>query len=365
MAADGNHTIAEALDLLPKVELHCHVEGTMRPETLVELAASSGQVLGTADSGDIYRFDSLDGFLKVFWLAQSCLRTRDDWARLAHESVVDGAAHGIVYRESFFTPARHLAGGQNLEEVVLGLEDGLAAGEQETGMTVMLICDMDRAYGGEAGLDLVERLAALRRRGKAQRVVGVGMDSTELGIDPAEYADAYRLARASGLRLTAHQGENSPASAIRYDVEVLGVERIDHGISVLEDPAVAQLLVDRGIPVTVCPLSNVRIANTVRRLEDHPWPRMAAAGLHLTLNSDDPAFISSNLGEEYVELARAFHYTFDEMVAVALAGVDATWLTDSEKAVLRARISTAALELEGSMGSSRVRGPEGIDARSG
>ncbi|MEO6295131.1 MAG: adenosine deaminase [Candidatus Limnocylindria bacterium] len=365
MNPDSMLTIAEALDLLPKVELHCHVEGTMRPETFVELAASSGHALGTTDPRELYRFDSLDGFLKVIWLAQSCLTTRDDWARLAHESVVDGAAHGLVYRESFFTPARHLASGQDLGDIVLGLEDGLTAGERETGAKVMLICNMDRAYGGKAGLELVQRLVGLQRRGKAERVIGVGMDSTELGIDPAEYADAYRLARASGLRLTAHQGENSGPSAIRYDVEVLGVERIDHGISILGDPAVAQLLVDRGIPLTVCPLSNVRIANSVERLEDHPWPRMAAAGLRLTLNSDDPAFIQSDLGEEYAELARAFDYGFDAMVAIALAGVDAAWLTVTEKAALRSRISTAALELSSSIGSSSIRGPEGMDSRSG
>ncbi len=348
-----DHTIDEALDLLPKVELHCHVEGTMRPETLVELAASSGHALGSAEPSELYRYDSLDGFLKVFWLAQSCLQTRDDWARLAYESVIDGAAHGVVYRESFFTPARHLASGQDLGEIVLGLESGLVAGEEETGTRVMLVCDMDRAFGGNAGLELVERLVDLQRRGQAERVVGVGMDSTELGVDPAEYADAYRLARASGLRLTAHQGENSPPSAIRYDVEVLGVERIDHGISILDDPAVAQLLVDRGIPLTVCPLSNVRIANSIRRLEDHPWPRMAAAGLHLTLNSDDPAFIRSHLGEEYAELARAFEYGFDAMAVIALAGVDAAWLTGSEQAALRSRISTAALELASSIGSDQ------------
>ena len=335
----------EALDLLPKVELHCHIEGTMRTGTLVELAARSGRALPTSDPRELYQFDSLNGFLDVFWLAQSCLETRDDWARLAYESVVDAAAHGVVYRESFFTPARHLAAGQDLEDILHGLESGLEAGQDETGTRVMLICDMDRAYGGQAGLELVGRLVELRRRGEAQRVIGVGMDSTELGIDPADYAPAYGVARASRLHLTAHQGENSRASAIRYDVEGLGVERIDHGISILEDPAVVRLLVERRIPITVCPVSNVRIANSVPRLEDHPWPRMAAAGLHLTLNTDDPAFIESNLGEEYAALARAFGYDFDAMVQIALAGVEATWLTPSEQAVLRDRIESAARDL--------------------
>ena len=347
MGSDANLTLADALDRLPKVELHCHIEGTMRLDTLVELAAKSGQALGTTDPAELYRYDSLDGFLRVFWIGQASLVTRDDWARLAYESVVDGAAHGIVYRESFFTPTRHLAAGQDLSDIIAGLEDGLAAGEAETGCRVMLICDMDRAYGGRAGLELAERLTEVRRAGDAERVIGMGMDSTELGVDPAEYLDAYRHAKAGGLHLTAHQGENSAASAIRYDVEVLGVERIDHGISILEDMSVVQLLVDRGIPITVCPISNVRIANAVARLEDHPWPRMAAAGLHLTLNSDDPAFIQSDLGEEYAELARAFGYDLEHMTAVALAGADATWMSPTEKAAVRARVRAGADELAG------------------
>lgn len=338
-------TLADALDRLPKVELHCHVEGTMRPATLLELATRAGRNLPSNDPNELYRYDSLDGFLRVFWLAQSCLETREDWARLAYESVIDGAAHGVVYRESFFTPARHLADGQDLGQIVLGLEEGLAAGEAETGTRVMLICDMDRAFGGAAGLDLVERLIALRRDGNAERVIGVGMDSTEIGIDPAEYAPAYRLATRAGLHATAHQGENSLPAAIRYDVEVLGVERIDHGISILDDPSVGRLLVDRGIPITVCPLSNVRIANSVARLEDHPWPRMVEAGLHLTLNSDDPAFITSDLGAEYAALAAAFDLDFEAMVRIAIAGVDATWLSRSEQATIRRRIERSATDL--------------------
>ena len=144
-------TLAEALDRLPKVELHCHVEGTMRPATLVELASRHGIELPTADPTELYRYDSLDGFLRVFWLVQSTLMTRDDWARLAYESVVDGAVHGLIHRESFFTPVRHLAGGQDLADIVAGLDEGFVAAEAETGVTCRLIADMDRAFGPAAG----------------------------------------------------------------------------------------------------------------------------------------------------------------------------------------------------------------------
>ena len=137
--------IATALDRLPKVELHCHVEGTMRPQTVVDLARKNRVPLPTSDPTALYRYSSLDTFLAVFWLVQSTLGEPDDWARLAYESVVDGAAHGLVYRETFFTPARHLAAGQDLAGIVAGLAEGLAVAEADTGARVMLICDIDRA----------------------------------------------------------------------------------------------------------------------------------------------------------------------------------------------------------------------------
>ena len=341
--------LEHALDQLPKVELHCHVEGTMRPQTVAELAAKNGRALPVEDPRDLYHYTSLDEFLSIFWLIQECLTNPEDWARLAYESVLDGAVHGLVYRETFFTPARHMAMGQRLEDIVAGLEEGLAAAEGETGVRVMLIADIDRAYGGDAGREMVEELVELRRAGAAKRVIGLGMDSTEVGVDPAQFLPAYRLAGRAGLRLTAHQGENSPPALILFDVQELGAERIDHGISILDDPAVARHLADRGIPLTVCPISNVKIANLWPSVAEHPWPRMREAGLHLTLNTDDPAMINDDLGTEYAALARAHGYGFAQMVDVSLAGADATWLDDDERRSLRERIRREALELERSL----------------
>lgn len=334
-------TLREALVALPKVELHCHVEGTLRPDTLADLARRNGVPLPRPAKEALYDFDSLDDFLSVFWLGQSTLVSREDWARLAYEAVVDGARAGVVYRESFFTPARHLAGGHPLEDIVAGLDEGLSAGEAETGARCRLIADMDRAFGPDAGLELVERLVELRRTGSpgAERVIGVGMDSTELGVEPASYSRAFESARAAGLRLTAHQGENSPASAIATCVEVLGVERVDHGVPVLDDPELVARLVGDGIPVTVCPTSNVRIANVVQRLEDHPYPRMRAAGLLATLNTDDPAFIDLDLATEYALVADAFGWGWSDLVAIALDGIEASWLEADEKARLRDQVA--------------------------
>ncbi len=340
-------TLREAVEQLPKVELHCHVEGTMRPATVVELAARNGIALPTTDVTELYRYGSLDEFLSIFWLVQSTLGSRDDWARLAYESVVDGAAHGRVYAETFFTPARHLAAGQRLGDIVAGLADGLAAAEAETGARALLIADQDRAYGPAAGRNLVEQLGELRRAGAPgiERVIGVGLDSTELGVDPASFAEAYALAGRAGFRLTGHQGENSPPSAIATVVDVLGAERIDHGLSLVDDPELVRRFAAERIPLTVCPNSNIRIANAFATLAEHPYARMRAAGLLATLNTDDPALTDLDLGYEYGSVAAAFGYSFDDMVAVALDGVEASWLDDDGKAGLRGTITAAAADL--------------------
>lgn len=336
-----------ALERLPKVELHCHVEGTMRPQTVVDLAARNKLPLPTQDPTELYRYTSLDTFLEIFWLVQSTLGDRGDWARLAYESVVDGAAHGLAYRETFFTPARHLAAGQDLADIIAGLDEGLRAGEEETGARVRLICDIDRAYGADAGVELVERLVELRAAGRpgTDRVIGVGLDSTELGVDPAAFARAFELAGRAGLRRTSHQGEETPPTHIAAGLDVLGCERIDHGLSILRDPELTRRMADERIPLTVCPNSNVLIANAFPRLELHPYPRMRAAGLLATLNTDDPALTDLDLGREYLSVQRAFGYTWDDMVAIALDGVEATWLDDSERQALRRRVETEAAAL--------------------
>jgi adenosine deaminase len=339
--------VATALDRLPKVELHCHVEGTMRPRTVVDLARKNGIPLPTSDPTELYRYSSLDTFLEVFWLVQSTLGDRGDWARLAYESVIDGAAHGLVYRESFFTPARHLAAGQDLAEIVAGLADGLAQAEDETGARVMLICDIDRAYGAAAGLELIRRLVELRRAGAAgtERVLGIGLDSTEQGVDPTQFAEAFELAGREGLRRTSHQGEETPPSYIEAGLDLLGCERIDHGLSSIQDIELTKRLADQRIPLTVCPNSNVVIANAVPRLELHPYRRMREAGLLATLNTDDPALTDLDLGREYHSAMRAFDYAWADMVQISLDGVEATWLDGTAKRELAAKVQREAAAL--------------------
>jgi len=340
-------TDADRYDAIPKVELHCHLEGTVRPSTVVELARKHGRDLPTENLTDLYRFSSLNSFLEIFWLVQSLIGDRDDWARVAYEATLDAAPHGLRYREAFFTPARHLEAGQSLAEIIAGLTEGTEAAERETGVRTALVCDIDRSYGPIAAVELAEDLVMLRRDGRADRVIGLGMDSTERGVDPADFAPAYEVARAGGLHVTGHAGEDTGPENIAAALEALQLERIDHGIAVVEDPALMERLAGARVPFNVCPSSNVVIANRYSSLAEHPLRRMRDAGLLVTINTDDPAMTGADLGREYRDVAEALGYGFDEMCRIAVEGIDATWLDDTDQRDLRRAFEETIAPLAG------------------
>ena len=317
----------------------------MRPTTVVDLAVANGVDLPTADVESLFEYEDLTGFLDVFWLVQSVLCTPDNWVGLAFESMLDGAAHGLRYREAFFTPARHLAAGQHLGDIVAALDSGLDMAQRVTGAACSLILDFDRAFGPDAADAHMAELVELRRTGRrgADRVIGIGMDSTELGVDPMSFLSAYAQAPEAGLRRTAHQGENSGADAIRAAVDGLGCERIDHGISIFEDPELVERFADEQIPLTVCPNANVRInPGVVADLADHVFPAMRDADLLATLNADDPSLAGLDLDQEYALCASTFGYDTGDMVSIALDAACASWLDDCESSVLMVEIKAAA-----------------------
>ncbi|HLA16510.1 MAG TPA: adenosine deaminase [Candidatus Limnocylindrales bacterium] len=337
-----NEGPSDTYDRIPKVELHCHVEGTVRSSTVLKLARKAGRALPVDDPEELYRYDSLDSFLAVFWLVQELIVDRDDWARVADESLTDAAAHGLRYREMFFTPARHLAAGQDLGEIVAGLTEGIESAQAATGVRCMLIADIDRAYGPAAGVELVRRLGELRRSGRAERVIGVGADSTELGIDLAAFAPAYAEAAALGFRRTCHAGEAVGVGPenIRIALDVLGAERIDHGVAIVEDPILLARLARERIPLTVCPTSNVVIANRYRSLEEHPLGAMRDGGLLVTINTDDPAMMGLDLGQEYRLVGEAHGLGPADLAQFAREGIESTWLDASDREALGREFDT-------------------------
>jgi adenosine deaminase len=333
----------DAYDLIPKVELHCHVEGAVRPATAAELARRNGRPLPSDDPAALYRYGSLEEFIQVYSLVQDTLKALDDWERIAYEALLDAAPHGLRYREMFFSPTRHLAAGQGLQAIVAGLSTGIAAAEAETGVRCMLIANLDRSFPGTAGRELVERIGELRRAGGAERIIGIGTEGSERTTPLADLADAFALAARLGLRRSAHLAQVGGPQEVATAREVLGVERVDHGVGVMEDPALVRRLAEERVPFTVCPTSNVLIAHRYPSLREHPFRRMREAGLLAMLNTDDPAMIDLNPGKEYREVARAQGLDFDDLAAVALDGVEASWLDEGDKRALRAAF-TAQLD---------------------
>jgi adenosine deaminase len=318
----------------------------VRPATVLELARKNGVALPTDDPTELYRYHSLDSFLDIFWLVQSLLTDADDWERAAYEYLVDAAPHGLRYAEIFFTPARHLAAGQKLSDIVEGLSRGIARAEAETDVRAVLICDIDRAFGPAAAVEMVGQAVDLRRDGVGERVIGIGMDSTERGVDLRTFAGAFQLATRAGFRRTAHAGEDGGPGNIAVALGALRAERIDHGVAIIDDLELAVRVAERRIPLNVCPNSNIVIANKFPSLADHPFRRMRQLGLLATLNTDDPAMTDLDLGREYRSVAEAQAMPWEEMTAVALDGIEASWLSDDEKRAMRAAFETEIAAIE-------------------
>ena len=315
----------------------------MRPATLAELARHHKVDLGVADANELYDFTDFTSFFRLFRATQSVLRTRQDWARLGYESVLDAARANVVYREAFISPAYFLGGGQKIGDIIAGLAEGIAAGDGETGVRTALIAGIDRAFGASAGLQLVEALVELRRANAEgmERVIGLGMDGVELGSKPTDYAGAYALAGKAALRRTSHQGAEGPPSNIAAALDVLGCERIDHGLSILDDHNLAARARADRIPFNVCPSSNLSVGR-YPSLQEHPYPAMRKSGLLATVGSDDPAFTRIDLADEYAIIADAYGYSWADMLAIALDAVEATWVSDDERRELRRRINDYA-----------------------
>ena len=301
-------------------ELHVHIEGTLEPDLVRRLARRNGIDLPDG-SVALHRppaYRDLQQFLDAYYLSMTVLRTAQDFHDLADAYFGRAAAAGVVHAEVFFDPQVHLERGVPLEAVLEGLE-AAATTARATGMTVGWIACLVRHLGGDAALDTVRLLAPHR-----DRVLGIGLDSTEIGFPPAMFADAFALARAEGFRITAHGGEEGGPEVVRDLLDLLGAERIDHGIRAIEDPDLIARLVDERVPLTVCPISNV-LLRAAPSIEQHPLPRLLEAGVLVSVGSDDPAYFHGYLDDNLAVLPR-MGLGEDALDALAAGSFDSAFL---------------------------------------
>ena len=321
--------------MLPVAELHLHIEGTLEPELLIRLAARNGVALPTTDPGELrarYRFDSLQAFLDLHYANLQVLRREQDFYDLAHAYLTRAAAAGVRRAEIFFDPQTHLGHGVPLAEVFGGLTAALADGERDHGISADLILCFLRDHGPEAAAETLR--AALPFR---DQFIGVGLDSTEVGYPPALFTHTYQMAAAEGLRLVAHAGEEGGPDTVREALELLRVERVDHGVRSMEDPALVAELRDRQTALTVCPLSNVAL-RVVDTLGDHMLPAMLDASLLACVNSDDPAYFGGYVDDNLAAVRAAFGFDDATLAVLARNSFDACFAPTDDKKRWKAEV---------------------------
>jgi aminodeoxyfutalosine deaminase len=279
----------------PKIELHVHLEGAMRPETLLEVARRNGYAL-PVDSAEgvraLYQYRDFAHFIEVFMLTAGALETEDDFRRLVVEYAEEAVVHGAVYLEAIFSLG--LWRGLNSDIVFTGICNGADEARERFGIEIRLTPDIARVYSLEEAFQVVHAAVRYRDRG----VVGVGLGGPEADHPPEPYAPAFELARSEGLAAVPHAGEHAGPESIRGALDALGAARIRHGIRAVEDPALVEELADRRIVLDVCPISNVR-TQAVPSLAEHPLPKLVAAGALCSISTDDPAMFNTDLSQDY------------------------------------------------------------------
>jgi len=313
---------------IPRAELHLHIEGTLEPELAFQLAARNHVTLPHADAAALrrqYAFSDLQSFLDLYYATTAVLRTEEDFADLARAYLERARDQGVRHAEIFFDPQVHAERGVPVERVVDGLWSALGSSEHDYGVSTLLIMCFLRDRGAGAAMETLE--AALSRR---DCIVGVGLDSAEVGHPPSEFVDVYDQARRQGFHCVAHAGEEGPPSYIWEALDLLHAERIDHGVRCMEDASLVARLRDQQVPLTVCPLSNVRL-RVVERIEDHPLPAMIEAGLLVTVNSDDPAYFGGYIEDNYRLVQRHLGIGQEQLVTLAANSFRAAFLSTEQR----------------------------------
>jgi adenosine deaminase len=324
---------------LPKAELHLHIEGSLEPELLFALAERNAVAIPFASVEAVraaYSFSNLQDFLDIYYQGMSVLLTEQDFYDLTWAYLERAHADNVRHVEIFFDPQGHTERGVEFETALNGIERALKAAEAELGITYRLImCFLRHLSEEEALTTLEEALPYL------ERIHGVGLDSSEVGHPPAKFARVFARARELGLFVTAHAGEEGPPEYVREALDLLKVERIDHGNRALEDLALVHHLARDAITLTVCPLSNLRLC-VIDRIEDSPVKRMLELGLKVTVNSDDPAYFGGYINDNFRAVATALDLSEADLVRLAENSFTGSMLSMADQQAHLAEIAEVA-----------------------
>ena len=316
---------------LPKAELHCHIEGALEPELMFELAARNRVELPFADVDALraaYDFGNLQDFLDLYYQGMRVLQSESDFYELTRAYLQKAHAQNIRHAEIFFDPQAHVSRGVAFADLVGGITAALGEAEREAGITSRLIMCFLRDRDEEDALAVLEMAEPHRAE-----IAGVGLDSAEAGNPPEKFARVFAEARARGYRRVAHAGEEGPAEYVRGALDALGAERIDHGNAALGDAQLMERLAREGVPLTMCPLSNLKL-RVVADLREHPLKKMLERGLCVTVNSDDPSYFGGYINENYRAIARALDLERADLAQLARNSITASFAEAPRRAEL-------------------------------
>lgn len=321
-------SIDQLIRTIPKAELHVHIEGTLEPELMFEIARRNSITLrykSVAELRSAYEFNDLQSFLDIYYEGASVLRHERDFYDMTMAYLRRAAADNVRHAEIFFDPQTHTAREVAFETVIGGITRALRDGQRAFDITSKLIMCFLRHLSAESAMATLEEAFPFKTQ-----IIAVGLDSGEVGNPPSKFADVFKRAREEGFLAVAHAGEEGPPSYIREALDLLGARRIDHGVKCVEDPALVDYLAAAKVPLTVCPLSNVKL-RVFDKMEDHTVRNLLQRGVKVTINSDDPAYFGGYVVDNYLAAQRALDLSEDEVRQIARNSFEASFLDSSEK----------------------------------
>ncbi|HAJ11551.1 MAG TPA: adenosine deaminase [Comamonadaceae bacterium] len=329
----------ELARFIPKAELHIHIEGSLEPELIFELARRNGVALAYPSIEALraaYAFTDLQSFLDIYYAGASVLLHPQDFHDMAWAYFRRAHADNVVHAEIFFDPQTHTARGVPIASVIEGLAGACRRAREELGISSALILCFLRHLGEDDAFATLD--AALPWR---EHFIGVGLDSSEVGHPPEKFERVFARCRELGLRVVAHAGEEGPPEYMWQAIDLLKVDRIDHGVASVQDPLLMAELAHTRLPLTVCPLSNLKLC-VVRDLREHPLKTMLDAGLCVTINSDDPAYFGGYMNANFVQTTEALQLTREDVIALAKNSFEASFIDVAQRQAFVAEVNRVA-----------------------
>jgi adenosine deaminase len=321
-------SLEDFINGIPKAELHLHIEGTFEPELMFEIARRNNVRLkhkSIEETREAYKFSNLQDFLDLYYEGAGILTEEEDFYDLTWAYLEKAVSQNVLHSEIFFDPQTHTGRGIKFSTVVNGIHKALADAGEKLGISTRLIMCFLRDLDESAAMKTLEEALAY-----SDRIIAVGLDSAEMGNPPSKFHEVFKRAREAGFLTVAHGGEEGPAKYVWEALELLKVSRIDHGNHCLDDDKLAEELIRRKIPLTVCPLSNLRL-KVIDSMERHPLRRMMERGLLVTVNSDDPAYFGGYINENYLAVTKALNLTAEDIYRLAKNSFKASFLEESKK----------------------------------